>query len=278
MKHLYAMYGIEQSTTMPYNPHGNAQCEQFNHTMMGLLTSLSKEQKDNWLLHLLSLVFAYNATPHSTTGYQPYELMFGCKAPTICDAWLRLADYNDNYLQSKCEWVHQQHELILAVNRHALKRIKQSAEKSVSQTGGKALKIPVGNLVLLHDHPEGQNKIQDHYKSKLFVMESKHWDPNVYYIKLLCGKCPMHMANCRQLFDLQKSPGDNLLHPAPDTYLPIMPNKKSPDTKTPQLSHPYGTQSKTKVNSASLMSTYVDEECSDVIGNLFDHVATKLQR
>ena len=47
MKHLYALYGIEQSTTMPYNPCGNAQCEWFNRTMMGLLTSLSKEQKDN---------------------------------------------------------------------------------------------------------------------------------------------------------------------------------------------------------------------------------------
>ena len=154
MKHLYALYSIEQSTTMPYNPHGNAQCEQFNHMMIGLLTSLSEEQKDNWPLHLPSLIFAYNATPHSTTGYQPYELMFGCKAPTICDAWLRLADYDDNYLQSKCEWLNQQHELILSVNRHALKRIKQSAEKSVSQAGGKDLEIPIGNLVLLHDHLE----------------------------------------------------------------------------------------------------------------------------
>ena len=93
--------------------------------------------------------------PHSTTGYQPYELMFGCKAPTICDAWLRLAEYDDKFLQSKCEWVNQQHELILVANRHALKRIKQSAEKSVSQARGKDLEIPMGNLVLLHDHPEG---------------------------------------------------------------------------------------------------------------------------
>ena len=139
MQHLYALYSVEQSTTMPYNPCGNAQCEWFNHTMIGLLTSLSKEQKDNWPLHLPSLVFAYNAMPHSTTGYQPYELMFGHKAPTICNAWLRLADYDDKFSQSKCEWVNQQHELILAANRWALKRIKQSAEKSVSQAGGKDL-------------------------------------------------------------------------------------------------------------------------------------------
>ena len=94
LTHLYALYGIEQSTTMSYNPCANAQCKWFKHTMIGLLTSLSKEQKDNWPLHLPSSVFAYNVMLHSTTGYQPYELMFGCKTPTICDAWLRLADYD----------------------------------------------------------------------------------------------------------------------------------------------------------------------------------------
>ena len=103
-------------------------------------------------------------------------------------------NYNDNFSQSKCAWVNQQHELILAVNRWALKRIKTSAEKSVSQAGGKALKIPLGNLVLVCDHLEGHNKIQDNYKSELFVMEAKHQDPNVYIIKPLSGKGPMHMV------------------------------------------------------------------------------------
>ena len=41
------------------------------------------------------------------------------------------------------------------------------------------------NMVLLHDHLEVQNKIQDHCKSELFVMDLKHWDPNVYNIKPL---------------------------------------------------------------------------------------------
>ena len=180
---------------MPYNPHGNAPTERMNHTIIGLLKSLSKEQKSNWPLHLPLLVFAYNTMPHDTTGYQPYELMFGHKAPNICNAWLGLANYKDNFLQSKCAWVNQQHDLILAANRRALKRMENSAEKSVSQHGGKALKIPIGNLVLLHDHPEGCNKIQDNYKSELFIVVSKHQDPNVYVIQPISGKCPMCMIN-----------------------------------------------------------------------------------
>ena len=105
MSHLYAIYRVEQSTTTPYNPCGNAPMERLNHTLIGLLKSLPKEQKSNWPLHLPTLVFAYNATPHDTTGYQPYDLMFGCKAPTICNAWLGLGNYNDNFLQSKCAWI-----------------------------------------------------------------------------------------------------------------------------------------------------------------------------
>ena len=139
MTHLYAMYGIEKSTTMPYNPCGNAPTERLNHTLIGLLKSLPKEQKSNWPLHLPPLVFAYNAMPNDTTGYQPYELMSGCKTPTIWNAWLGPADYSDNFLQSKCALVNQQHKLILAANRWALKRMKLGAEKSVSQLGGKAL-------------------------------------------------------------------------------------------------------------------------------------------
>ena len=202
------MYRVEQSTTTPYNPCGNAPTERLNCTSIGLLKSLPKEQKSNWLFHLPSLVFAYNATQHDTTGYQPYELMFGCKAPTMCDLWLGLGNYNDNFSQSKCMWVNQQHELILAANRQALKRMKISAEKSVSQAGGKALNIPIGNLVLLCDHPKGQNKIQDNYKNKLFVMECQHQDPNIYVIKPLNGKSLMCKVNWWQLFDLQKTQGE----------------------------------------------------------------------
>ena len=86
LEHLYTTYRVKQSTSMPYNPYGNSTCERFNHTLHDLMKTLDKEQKSNWPLHLSSLVFAYNATPHTVTGYQPYELIFSCKAPTVCNA------------------------------------------------------------------------------------------------------------------------------------------------------------------------------------------------
>ena len=115
-------------------------------------------------------MFTNNAIPHSITGYQPYELMFEHKAPTICDAWLGLAHYSDQASTNKHAWLNEQHELLMSANRQALKHIRQSAKKSRARAGDKTLYILVGNLVLLRDHPEGGNKIQDNFKSKWFVV------------------------------------------------------------------------------------------------------------
>ena len=78
----------------------------------------------------------------------------------------------------------------MSANRWALKHIKQRAKKSQTSTGGKSLHIPVWNLVLLRDHPEGHNKIQDNYKSKLFIIVNHHKDLNVYIIQSLDKRGP----------------------------------------------------------------------------------------
>ena len=96
VKVLCKMYGVEQSFTSPYNPCGNAFCECFNHMLFGLLKMLKAEEKADWPSHLPVLVFACNATSHASTSYQPYQLMFGCQAPTPCDNWLGLREYNND--------------------------------------------------------------------------------------------------------------------------------------------------------------------------------------
>ena len=131
-------------------------------------------------------------------------------------------------------------------------------------------------MVLLHDHAEDQNKIEDNYKSELFVVESKHWDSNAYTIKPPNGKSAMCMVNQWQLFDHQRSQGDNLLDQAPDTNWPINLPKKIPEGKPPQISHQYDTRSKAKVNSILLDSSLEDEE-NFCIGSLIGSLMRKLK-
>ena len=90
------------------------------------MRTLDQEQKPNWPTYLPSLVFAYNAAPHSTTGYQPYKLMFGRKAPTPYNNWLGLKNYQLASFKSKTAWLNEQLNAILYANKQALKGIHKS--------------------------------------------------------------------------------------------------------------------------------------------------------
>ena len=202
IKALCKMYGVEQSFTSPYNPRGNAFCERFNRTLFGLLKTLKSEEKADWPSHLPALVFAYNATPHASTGYQPYQLMFGRRAPAPCDNWLGLRAYNDDKSITRIDWVDQQLEQLLHANKHAQKNIKATNAKNRKAAGGKDLIIPVGNLVLLRDHPEGRNKIQDNNKDQIYIVTGHHDNRNAYFVKPLGSKCQPKQVNRREMFDL----------------------------------------------------------------------------
>ena len=204
--------------------------------------------------------------PHSVTGYQPYELMFGQKAPTIFNAWLGLAQYNDQDSHNKCAWLNEQNELLMSVNRQALKHIKQRTKKSQTRIGGKTLHIPVGNLVLLRDHPEGHNKIQVNYKSKLFITVDQHKDPNVYIIQPLTKKGPKEIVNRQQLFDLKKSQVDPTTSDSSIKGPKFDPKVRKFDKS--QISHHYSTRSKTKAASSSVQSVkaYIQTEQRGHVG------------
>ena len=139
ISHLCKMYGIHQLTTTPYNPHGNAICKWFNHTLFGLMRTLMEEQKPNWPTYVPSLVYACNSTPHASTRFQPYKLMFGWKAPTPCDGWLGLTHYKSDSFKSKTVWLNQQLSAMMHANKQALKYINKSNKRNQSQTAGKEL-------------------------------------------------------------------------------------------------------------------------------------------
>ena len=100
-----------------------------------LLKTLKSEEKADWPSHLPALVFTYNATPHASTGYQPYQLMFGRHAPAPCDNWLGLCAYNNDKSITHIDWVNQQLEQLLHANKCAQKNIKQLMLKTIRLQG-----------------------------------------------------------------------------------------------------------------------------------------------
>ena len=161
-----------------------------------MLKTLKSEEKADWPSHLPALVFAYNATPHTSTGYQPYQLMFGCRAPAPCDNWLGLRAYNDDKSITRIDWVDQQLEQLLHANKRAQKNIKATNAKNRKAAGGKDLVIPVGNLVLLCVIiPRDVTKFRIITKDQIYIVTGHHDNRNAYFVKPLGSKCQPKQVN-----------------------------------------------------------------------------------
>ena len=71
--------GIKNLGPFGCNPRSNGLTEQSNLTTKNYLTAFVTENKE-WDCCLSELRFAYNPLIHTTTGFSPFELMFGRKA------------------------------------------------------------------------------------------------------------------------------------------------------------------------------------------------------
>ena len=97
--------------------------------------------------------------------------MFGRRAPAPCDNWLGLRAYNDDKSITCIDWVDQQLEQLLHANKRVQKNIKATNAKNRKAAGGKDLIIPVGNLVLLRDHPRDVIKFRITIKIKSISLQ-----------------------------------------------------------------------------------------------------------
>lgn len=173
VQQLCQMYGIQKSRTTPYHPQGNGQCERFNRTLHDLLRTLPLVEKRHWPYHLPQLTFAYNTTPHSTTGHTPYYLMFGHHPRLPIDFLLGAEGVAPGAVQGTDpleEWVQRHQQSVRMTWEHVKQRAEELAlrrnQKHNDQANDAGFKE--GQLVYLRNHVQGRNKIQDHWNPQVF--------------------------------------------------------------------------------------------------------------
>ena len=74
-KAMCEQFGINKIQTSPYHPQSDGALEHWHACLKGMLKK-NGDLKD-WDKHLKYLLFAYRSTPHCTTGFSPFTLLYG---------------------------------------------------------------------------------------------------------------------------------------------------------------------------------------------------------
>ena len=119
---LFSSCGIRHDFTSSYSPSTNGKCEHGNKTVTGGIRCLSENDTSKWVDWLPSVSLAYNTRVHTTTGYAPFELVFGRPANTFSN-WSDKPDASE--LQNLINRSVEIKKLINNVHPNVLKTIKE---------------------------------------------------------------------------------------------------------------------------------------------------------
>lgn len=77
LKELYKLLHIKPIRTSPYHPQTDGLVERFNQTLKAMLRKSAVEEGKDWDKLLPYLLFAYREVPQASTGFSPFELLYG---------------------------------------------------------------------------------------------------------------------------------------------------------------------------------------------------------
>ena len=240
VQELCKIYSIQKSRTTPYHPEGNGQCERFNRTLHDRLRTLSPAQKQRWPEHLAELVFSYNATPHSSTGYSPHYLFFGREPRLPVNQLLGISGCRGGRpSRGVDEWVADHYRRLADAFAKASHNTEQEALRCKAHQEPKVNdhELSRGTCVYVRNRSVmGRNKIQDYWDSTPYQVVHRP-DPKgpVYIVEPQQGRGPRKTLNRRDILEapepgLEDSGGEHL----PKCGIPTVPPRRGRDRPFPE--------------------------------------------
>ena len=77
MSELCRLLSIRKLSTTPYHPQANGLVERFNGTLKRMLQIFAQDEPGKWDKLIPYLLFAYRELPQETTGFSPFEMLYG---------------------------------------------------------------------------------------------------------------------------------------------------------------------------------------------------------
>ena len=77
MKEINEFLQINHKITAPFHPQSNGLVEKFNGTLKEMMKKLALETPKRWDVVLPAMLFAYREVPQASTGFSPFEMLYG---------------------------------------------------------------------------------------------------------------------------------------------------------------------------------------------------------
>ncbi|KAL4154027.1 hypothetical protein QTP88_001860 [Uroleucon formosanum] len=146
---------INKINTSPFHPQTNGSLERSHRTLTEYLRHYVDKKLNNWDEYLPYAFFVYNSTEHTSTGYQPYSLLFGRRL----EIPIKLSHepeprYNyDNYYFDLKQKMQESHKI---AKENLIKRKVKS--KQIYDNNENSIEIHVKDQILLRDKTQ-KNKL-----------------------------------------------------------------------------------------------------------------------
>lgn len=105
LKHLWEMLKVKPLRTAVYHPQTNGLVERCNKTLKGMLRKLIIDKPRQWHLLLAPLMFAIREVPQASTGFSPFELLYGRNPWGILDLVREQWEKGENQAQTLVQQV-----------------------------------------------------------------------------------------------------------------------------------------------------------------------------
>ena len=157
---LLVIFEISHLATTAFSPWQNGLTEGFNKDLCRKISKYCNEKQDDWDLYMPMACWWHNTVTNSTTGFSPFEILFGQKPRVLLDHVFDTplpdpAENIDDYVIARQKQMVEMRDLIMTNMEH---RAQRAVDRYDSNR--QAPEFLEGDLVWLHDHSILKNKVR----------------------------------------------------------------------------------------------------------------------
>ncbi|KAF6030922.1 hypothetical protein EB796_010766 [Bugula neritina] len=208
MKEFTRLLDMRQLPTSPYHAMANGLVEKFNGTLKSMLKKLCAKEPRQWHRFINAALFAYREVPQESTGFAPFELLYGRTVRGPMYILRQLWTKEDTADEVKTCYQHvfelrerldDMMEMALASLKDSQKRYKHYFDKKAKQRDFRP-----GDKVLILLPTDG-NKLLMHWQGPFNIEEKVRLNDYIINIR---GKRRTYHANMLKKYFERETPTD----------------------------------------------------------------------